>query len=196
MKRSIIAALLCLTALGGCARQLTPNPITPVPVIVVPKPPADIRRTDLPFNWFEVTRDNWSYGLPIGFDRITIGIPNTSLMQHYSLEQEISINFTKHNSSLTMEDFVTKFVADIKEKNGLVLAVAHSTNADRPITAVHYLTDILSIVGVGAAPAQGSLDFFLQKDTTIYHMSCFGDALKLKAEAETCFDVASTLVIK
>jgi len=194
MKQSIIAALLCLTALSGCARQLNPTPVTPVPVIVVPTPPANVQRTDLPANWFEVSLNNWSYGLPIGFDRIYTGIPNTILKQHYSLKQDISINFTTHHSSITMEDFVASFIADIKEKNGLVLSVANSTNAARPIIAIHYLTDIASIVGV--TPAKGSLDFFLQKDATIYHMSCFGDALKLKAEAETCFEVISTLVIK
>lgn len=205
--RSTIAFLLCVASLGlgGCARQLNPEPVVPTTVTVdppIPVAPLVVTRTDLPVNWFEVKQDNWSYGLPIGFDRvpividrITSGLSNVTLVQHNSVSKGISINFSTHTTFMDLKAYVASFVSNVNANKGLVLDTAQSVNAEQPIIAVHSLHNITGVVA-GVTPVQASLDFFLQKDDTVYQMSCFGEGMKLKVESETCFEVVSTVLIK
>jgi len=190
--RKIIAILICLTSLelSGCVN--TP-PV--IPVTTEPEP----QRTDLPINWLEVSGSNWSYGVPFGFDKAR-ALPNDMLAQHSSQSQKISIGFAAHPTQLELPIYVANFVFSKETNNQKVLATRESTNGPNGrVFAVHYVDNAHTCLPgktMCNTAVQGSLDFFVKKNQTIYQMSCFGEALSLKAHADTCFQVINTLRLK
>ncbi len=182
-----IAICLCLASAGltGCVRA--PIPITPV-VHTEPEPdhqPLLNTRTDLPLNWTEVAQQDWSYGVPAGFNRVSLNVLPATLVQHYSALQRLTISFTTTNtSSVDLHEYVLdNFVLPQVNK---VIAIKENNKAARPIVAIQTMM----------SPTTSALDFFVQKDKTIYHMSCFGDNSALQVNAATCFKVIDTLLIK
>lgn len=183
--RSTIAVCLCLMSLGlsGCVRA--PIPITPV-VHTDPKPepiPASSKRTDLPLKWTEVTQQDWSYGIPEEFSRVNSTVLPV-LVQHYSSLEKITINFATHTTKSDLHEYILD--AFILPRSGQVVAIKENDRAVRPIVAVQSVS----------SDTEMALDFFVQKNNTIYHMSCFGNNIALETNFETCFNVINTLRVK
>lgn len=190
--RALIVSLIAALCVG-CAPSKQPQPISPSNIgpetIVLPvEPPNPIKRTDLPLNWVQVDGKGWSYGLPLGFDKKLQ--PAGILSSHYSVSTNITINFSTHeNKKDELENYVHVFMQNIESEGGDTVA---AINERLGIIAVHFIMNDKSNPNF----LKSSLDFFKQKDTTIYHMTCESDAAHFAKYNDVCFDVAETLRIE
>lgn len=178
MRNTVISGLIAAW-LMGCAAN-TPPP-SPTPTIIIP---VEEKRTDLPFNWFEVKGNGWSYGLPMGFDSSKPDYPY--LATHYSMFMKVGVNFTAH--SLDQPDLF-KFIGTYLEPRKNQLRDIRENALG--IIAVYLVSPVIV-----NNMREASLEFFVRKDKSVYHMSCVGDATQIKKYASTCFDIIDTLRLK
>lgn len=178
MFRSIVICLALSIGAIGCVRA--PIPITSV-VNTEPISKNIVTRTDLPTNWFEVNQQNVSYGLPIEFNRRTTrSLPKDILLRHYSLTHNLTIDFGLHNSDTDLHEYVLDNF--IMPRSGKVITVRENSAG---VVAVQSIDGTIS-----------SLDFFIKKNSTIYQLTCYSDAVSLKNNATICFKVVDTFRIQ
>lgn len=197
----LIASLFLAScvALAGCGNS---NPEPKTPSAPVSEPPVKSGRRDLPINWFEVTQDNWSYGLPTGFDAVKLSPKFGLLAQHHSVVRQMDISFTIHPTEMkdvhqyVLADFIMPSIIGGKQ----VIATAESRTKDnKAVLAVQLLSDGMNLSEErirNKAFYDGSLEFFILEDGKVYHMSCFAEAMTLKNNSEICFKVIDSLRIK
>jgi hypothetical protein len=188
MRLPILGLLLAgfVTSITGCQTTKQPTRILPpVVTFIEPAPEPEQPRTDLPTNWFEVKGSTWSFGLPIGFDKLTLELPPGTVSRHHSMQQDLTIDLTTHIRDSDMHDFIMhEFMMN---KNITIMQIMEKDKGSKTIVAIHSLS---------IPPRDGSLDFFVQNDKVVYHLSCHSTAENLKKHASTCFEVMDTLVLK
>jgi hypothetical protein len=186
-----LAAALCLAGCGDPKME----PKVPDPIVH----PTTPHRSDLPMNWFEVSRDNWSYGLPFGFDPVKVNPQFGILSQHHSAARQIDVNFTTHRTDVDdlRQYVITNFIMLSMIQGKTVIATAESAkNPSQVILAVQLIYPVARLSDKTGTLYESSLDFFTLKEKTVYHMSCFGEASVLKNNSDVCFKVVDSLLIK
>lgn len=176
-------AILGLLAAGLLNCNNNHGLVTPPtnPTVVVDPP-----RTDLPATWVEVSGKLWSYGVPKDFDQITSGLAKGIVTQQHSVTRGLTINLSGEFSDQDLHDFILH--SFMPNKGIMVLQIVEKTDAPLPIVAIHSL--------ILPQQTAGALDFFVKKDNTVYHLSCFGEDKQVKAQSEVCFNIVDTLRIK
>lgn len=195
--KHILTGIALFTALG-CGSNPEPKP----PVQPIEHTDQTPRRADLLPNWFEVTRDNWSYGLPMGFDVVNQTANFGVLVQHHSVVNQIDVSFRTHKTDMqdlhqyVLADFIMPSMISGKQ---VIATGENRKDPENVVLAVQLLYQGVNLsqdrVRKGAI-YDSSLDFFVLKEKTVYHMSCFGEANALKASSEICFKAISSLRIK
>jgi hypothetical protein len=194
LKRLALVAAICLTT--ACSSNSQSEPKTPVaPLRTAP------RRDDLPMNWFKVSGNDWSYGLPLSFSSVK-STKFGALSQHHSMLRQVDVSLSTYKTEMNdvREYVLSDFIMPSMVAGKRVLTTRESNkNPTLPIVAVHllYNGNNVSVERMHSGKVwDASLDFFVLKDKTVYHMSCFGEAGALKANADVCFQVIDTLQIK
>lgn len=193
MLRFLAIAAACL-GLWGCAKTTTPI-VSPEVPIEEPTKPVESTRTDLPINWFEVKGEDYSYGLPISFNKTTIGLAPEVQTKHVSLQLLLDVFLVKHNTDVddlqlfVLSDFIMPAIIEGKQ----VLATKENNSLERKVIVVH----LLEKVPQGEREKRdASLNFFVKRDKTIFYLGCVAEATNLVKHADICFKVVETLKIK
>jgi hypothetical protein len=192
IKHLLLATALCVAGCGD-SKVEPKSPVNPIDEPTVP------HRSDLPMNWFEVSRDNWSYGLPFGFDAVKLNPQFGILSQHHSAARQIDVSFTTHQTDADdlRQYVISNFIMPSMIQGKTVIATAESDkNPAQIVLAVQLIYPVARVSDKISTLYESSLDFFVLKEKTVYHMSCFGEASALKKNSDVCFKVIDSLLIK
>lgn len=203
MRCSSILAVVAFVLGCGCAPHSTSPPtiITPPTIVVtptIPVVPETPPRTDLPVGYSEVRGDGWSYGLPGGFDKTEnpIGV----LARHTSLVTGLTVSFVTTPNDTLPPDGLQQFVLDKwlpqTTKQGSVVVAIGRNNKTTQFTTIVVQTVKPVVTTPSKISLDGALDFFMQKDNIVCHITCSGEATTLKTHSPICFKIAETLRVR